>query len=79
MAHFAKVADGIVVDVVVVDNQHEAYGEAYLHGLGLDGKWVQTSYNGNFRAKYATIGDTYDEQLDAFVSPAAEGEEIEQS
>jgi hypothetical protein len=28
-----------------------------------------TSYNGNFRKKYAGIGDTYDESLDAFIAP----------
>jgi len=66
MAHFAKIEDGIVTDVVVVDNEHEADGEAYLNSLGLDGKWVQTSYNGNIRSKYAAIGDGYDAELDEF-------------
>lgn len=69
MAHFAKIENGFVVQVIVVDNQHEANGEAYLHSLGLDGKWVQTSYNGNFRGKYAALGDTYDPQADVFVGP----------
>lgn len=69
MAHFAKIEDGIVTQVVVVDNEHEANGEAYLNSLGLDGTWVQTSYNGNIRGKYAAIGDTYDSVADVFVSP----------
>lgn len=69
MAHFAKIEDGIVTQVVVVDNEHEADGEAYLNSLGLDGTWVQTSYNGNIRGKYAAIGDTYDSVADVFVSP----------
>lgn len=69
MAHFAKIEDGIVTQVVVVDNEHEADGEAYLNSLGLDGAWVQTSYNGNIRSKYAAIGDTYDSVADVFVSP----------
>lgn len=68
MAHFAKIEDGIVTDIVVVDNQHEAYGEAYLHGLGIAGRWIQTSYNGNTRGKYAAIGDLYDEENDVFVT-----------
>lgn len=59
MAHFAKIVDGIVVDVVVVDNEHESNGEAYLNSLGLEGTWVQTSYNATFGKKYAAIGDTY--------------------
>ena len=59
MAHFAKIVDGIVTEIVVVDNAHEANGEAYLHSLGLDGKWVQTSYNANFGKKFAAIGDIF--------------------
>lgn len=69
MAHFAKIEDGIVTQVVVVDNEHEQDGEAYLNSLGLEGKWIQTSYNGNIRGKFAGIGDTYDAELDVFVSP----------
>ena len=69
MAHFAKIENGIVTNVVVVDNEHEADGEAYLNSLGLDGIWIQTSYNGNVRGKYAAIGDTYDSVADIFVAP----------
>jgi hypothetical protein len=72
MAHFAKVENGIVTSVVVVDNEHEAYGEEYLNGLGLDGTWVQTSYNGNFGGKFAGIGDTYDDKNKIFESPVYE-------
>jgi hypothetical protein len=72
MAHFAKIEEGIVTQVVVVDNEHEANGEAYLNSLGLEGTWVQTSYNGNIRGKYAGIGDTYDSVADVFVSPVVE-------
>lgn len=74
MAHFAKVENGVVVTVVVVDNEHEANGEEYLHSLGLDGTWIQTSYNHNFRKKYAAIGDRYDEEADAF-KPSQPGPE----
>lgn len=70
MAHFAKIENGIVTNVVVVDNEHEANGQEYLNSLGLDGTWIQTSYNGNIRGKYAAIGDTYDSNADEFVSPA---------
>lgn len=59
MAHFAKIEDGVVTNVVVVDNEHEANGEAYLNSLGLEGTWVQTSYNANFGKKFAAIGDIY--------------------
>lgn len=59
MAHFAKIIDNTVVEVVVVDNAHEANGSEYLNALGLEGTWVQTSYNSNFGKKFAAIGDTY--------------------
>lgn len=73
MAHFAKIEDGIVTDVVVVGNEHEVDGEAYLNSLGLDGTWVQTSYNGNIRGKFAGIGDSYDSVADVFVTPETPG------
>lgn len=76
MAHFAKIEEGIVTQVVVVDNEHEADGETYLNSLGLDGTWVQTSYNGNIRGKYAAIGDTYDSVSDVFVTPVIEAPEV---
>ena len=60
MAHFAKVENQKVITVVVVDNQHESYGESFLNNLGLEGTWVQTSYNSNFGKKFAGIGDTFD-------------------
>ena len=72
MAHFAKVEAGIVTQVIVLDNEHEADGQAYLNSLGLEGTWVQTSYNGNIRGKYAGIGDAYDSELDMFITPYVE-------
>lgn len=72
MAHFAKIENGIVSQVVVVDNEHENDGEAFLNSLGLPGTWIQTSYNANFRGKFAGIGDTYDAENDIFVAPVIE-------
>jgi len=70
MAHFAKL-DGYntVTYVCVVDNEYETYGEKWLNDNGFTGRWVQTSYNRNFRGKYAAIGDIYDEVNDIFTSP----------
>lgn len=59
MAHFAKIENGVVTQVVVVDNEHELNGSEYLNSLGLEGDWVQTSYNANFGKKFAALGDTY--------------------
>ena len=70
MAHFAEInKDNKVVRVLVVDNSQEHRGQEFLaDDLGLGGRWIQTSYNANFRGKYAPIGDTYDEVNDVFVT-----------
>ena len=68
MAHFAKIENGIVTQVVVVPNEVETFGNEYLNDLGLVGEWVQTSYNGNVRGKFAGVGDLYDAKKDEFVS-----------
>ena len=76
MAHFAKIVNGIVAQVVVVNNsdtksngvEDGAIGAAFCNAL-LGGEWVQTSYNGNIRKNYAGIGYTYDAVRDAFIAP----------
>jgi len=70
MAHFAQIDNNnIVLQVLVVDNSLEAQGADFLaNTLGLGGTWIQTSYNANFRGKYAGIGDTYDAVNDVFVA-----------
>jgi hypothetical protein len=79
MAHFARIDENnIVTEVVVVSNEIEHRGQEFLAiDLGLGGRWIQTSYNNNFRGKYAGIGDTYDEVNDVFVAPVIEEEEEE--
>ncbi|CAB4163385.1 hypothetical protein UFOVP802_21 [uncultured Caudovirales phage] len=71
MAHFAEIdKDSNVIQVLVVSNEFEKDGQTYLaETLGLGGTWIQTSYNGNIRGKYAGIGDSYDKKKDIFVSP----------
>ena len=78
MAHFAQLDENnVVVNVIVVANQDisdengnevESIGVAFCQNL-FGGRWVQTSYNGKFRKRYASIGSTYNEALDAFVLP----------
>lgn len=70
MAHFAEIdKENKVIRVLVIDNAFEKDGEKYLSKtLGLGGKWIQTSYNGNIRGKYAGIGDTYDPLNDVFIA-----------
>lgn len=79
MAHFAKIENNIVTQVVVVPDEHEANGEEYLNSLGLEGHWVQTSYNANIRGRFAGIGDTYDPEQDVFVAQRFEQDSSESS
>jgi hypothetical protein len=70
MAHFAKIENNIVTQVIVVDNSVEHLGQSWINNtLGLEGEWIQTSYNNNFRANFAGIGFTYDRENDVFISP----------
>lgn len=74
MAHFARVENGVVQEVIVVSNDNaptEIAGQEFIASLGFKGKWVQTSYNGNIRGVYAGIGYTYDAVNDVFVAPPA--------
>jgi len=78
MAHFAELdQNNVVTRVLVVNddylrdengNEVEALGCAHMESIH-GGKWVQTSYNNNIRVRYAGIGCTYDETLDAFIPP----------
>lgn len=71
MAHFAEIDENNIVQrVLVVDNSLEHRGEDFLSNeLGLGGRWVQTSYNNNFRKQYAGVGFWYNEDADVFVAP----------
>ncbi len=75
MSHFAKVENGIVTQVIVIEQD--------VVDTGLFGDptlWVQTSYNtsggvhsqGNtpLRKNYAGVGYTYDATRDAFIPPS---------
>ena len=80
MAHFAKIVDGIVAQVIVAEPE---FFETFVDNS--PGQWIQTSYNtrggvhydqdGNpddgtaLRKNYAGIGFTYDTGRDAFIPP----------
>lgn len=88
MAHFAKVDENVVRQVVVVNNgviatadgiESEALGQSFLNDL-LGGDWVQCSYNGNpvngeDRGAYPGIGWTW---TGSRFEPPAQPEEMEQ-
>jgi hypothetical protein len=83
MAHFAKIENNVVREVIVINNEvlenksfpeSEAIGIAFCKSLyGADTEWLQTSYNANFRGKYAGIGMIYDELNDIFKYNIGEG------
>lgn len=75
MAHFAKIDNNIVEYVMVVANsdcgggdfpESESIGQAFIASVGLGGQWLQTSYNHNFRGRFAGLGFIYDPVLDIF-------------
>jgi hypothetical protein len=78
MAHFAEIdSNNTVLRVLVVDNSLEAEGADFLaNTLGLGGTWIQTSYNNNFRGKFAGIGDVYDDARDVFYAPKCHDEAV---
>ena len=74
MAHFAKVNNGIVEQVIVAEPE---FFNTFVDSS--PGQWIQTSYNTHggvhklggtpLRKNYAGIGFTYDAVKDAFIPP----------
>ena len=74
MTHFAKVNNGVVVQVIVAEPE---FFDTFVDSS--PGEWIQTSYNTRggvhtqggtpLRKNYAGIGYTYDRQRDAFIPP----------
>lgn len=82
MAHYARVnQENIVTYVTPIPNEmitdengveHEHRALSHLYETIPDSKndrWIKTSYNNNFRNKFAGRGDTWMENLNAFISP----------
>ena len=82
MAHFVKMNGNFCGQVTVINNEvlenkpfpeSEPIGIAFCKSLfGEDTEWLQTSYNGNFRSRYAGPGMIYDAELDEFKYPESE-------
>jgi hypothetical protein len=73
MAHFAKVNNGIVEQVIVAEPE---FFQTFVDSS--PGEWIQTSYNTHggqhpegrpLRKNYAGVGFTYDRTRDAFIPP----------
>ena len=90
MAHFAKLdANNVVEQVIVVADSDSGGGTLATESVGIsfckslygdDTNWKQTSYNQNFRGRYAGIGFTYMTNVqtlgvastDIFIEPKSE-------
>lgn len=74
MSHFAKVLDGVVVQVIVAEPD---FFENFVDTS--PGEWLQTSYNTRggihieggepLRKNFASVGFSYDKGRDAFIPP----------
>lgn len=78
MAHFVKLDENNIVENVIVVNNYDCNGGEYptadeqgniFCNKLIPGRWIQTSYNSNFRHIYAGIGYYYDEVNDVFIAP----------
>ena len=64
MSHFAKIDnDNIVTQVIVAEQDFINSGT-----VGDSFRWIQTSYNNNFRKQFAAVGGTYDITKNKFIS-----------
>jgi hypothetical protein len=64
MSHFAKIDNNNIVTQVIVAEQDFINSGT----VGDSFRWVQTSYNNNFRKQFAAVSDTYDITKDKFIS-----------
>ena len=74
MAHYAKVENSLVTQVIVAEPE---FFDTFVDSS--PGEWIQTSYNTNggvhsegetpLRKNYAGVGFTYDATRDAFIPP----------
>jgi hypothetical protein len=82
MAHYARInSENIVTYVTPIPNEmitdengveHEHRALAHLYSTipdSVNDRWIQTSYNNNFRVRYAGLGYTWNEELNAFIPP----------
>ena len=79
MAHFCELDEtNIVLRTIVISNddivdangvEQENLGVAICNAVAGQGRWVQTSYNNNFRKMFATPGMKYADDADVFYNP----------
>ena len=64
MAHYAKVSNSLVTQVIVAEAE---FFDTFVDSS--PGEWIQTSYSGSIRKNYAGVGFNYDTVRDAFIAP----------
>ncbi len=65
MSHFVEIDNDNIVQRVIVAEQDFINSGV----VGDSFRWIQTSYNNNFRKNYAGVGYKYDQARDAFIAP----------
>lgn len=78
-AHAALIVDDVVEAVIVIpycnDDDHEV--TSYCNSLGLEGTWIDCSYNAKRRGHYPSRGFRFDKATDQFIPPHYEFREGE--
>jgi len=71
MANFAEIDENNVVIRVLATSNDDPNGDEGYQWLidNFGGRWIQTSYNANFRKNFAGIDYIYDEVADVFIPP----------
>jgi hypothetical protein len=81
MAHYAFLdEDNIVTEVITgIDETELIEGKdpETWYGEFRGQVCKRTSYNGNYRGRYAGIGYRYDEELDEFIEPEPDSTELD--
>ena len=79
MALFAQIYDGHVQQIILINDEDisdnngavsEEAGAALCNHLYQGGDWVLTSGDGSIRYNAARLGDVFDENRNAFITPS---------
>ncbi len=64
MAHYAKIVDGKVINVITAET---SFFNTFYDDT--PGQWIETKEDGSIRKNYAGIGFSYDSEKNAFIPP----------
>jgi hypothetical protein len=80
MAHYAFLDENNIVTEVITGKDENELLDGLIpeewYGNFREQRCVRTSYNNNIRVRYAGIGYSYNEELDAFITPKCHDEAV---